>query len=358
MLCATLPLPLFDTTRLGVIMEPRPGDPHEVEGVLNPAGVVGPDGEYYLFPRLVGAHNYSRVGTARVIRDGDGRPVDVERLPHALEPAAPYEIVRPGIGGCEDPRVTYVAALELYVLAYTALGPTGPHVALASSRNLRRWRRHGLVDFATEDGINFSRYSNKDAILLPEPVKAPDGRRAYALLHRPMYESWPGEDGIDNVPMRLPRGVHDDRPSIWISYCPLGEADWSGETLLRFGQHHLLATPESAWEAYRIGGGTVPVRIPDGLLTFYHGVELYTNGGRCYRAGAMVLDADDPRRVLSRSETPIFGPETEDERVGMVGNVVFPTAAQRRDGGVDVYYGMADSRIGVAHLKARSFTID
>jgi len=229
MLCVTLPLPLFDTTRLGVIMEPRPGDPHEVEGVLNPAGVVGPDGEYYLFPRLVGAHNYSRIGTARVIRDGDGRPVDVERLPHALEPAAPYEIVRPGVGGCEDPRVTYVAALELYVLAYTALGPTGPHVALASSRDLRHWRRHGLVDFATEDGVTFNRYSNKDAILLSEPVKAPDGRRAYALLHRPMYEAWPGEDGIENVPMRLPRGVHDDRPSMWISYCPVEEADWSGE---------------------------------------------------------------------------------------------------------------------------------
>jgi len=42
----------------------------------------------------------------------------------------------------------------------------------------------------------------------------------------------------------------------------------------------------------------------------------------------------------------------------MVGNVVFPTAAQRRDGGVDVYYGMADSRIGVAHLRARSFALD
>src|SRR5205823_149901 len=97
------PAPLFTIERLGVVMAPEHDNPLEVEGVLNPAGVVGPDGHYYLFPRLVGAGNYSRIGLARVRREGGGRPSGVERLGVALEPQMPYEIVRPGLGGCEDP---------------------------------------------------------------------------------------------------------------------------------------------------------------------------------------------------------------------------------------------------------------
>src|SRR5437764_537091 len=116
------PTPLFTIERLGVVMAPEPGNPLEVEGVLNPAGVVGPDGHYYLFPRLVAAGNYSRIGVARVRRDVGDRPIGVERLGVALEPETPYEIIRPGVGGCEDPRITYVPCAEVYVMAYTALG--------------------------------------------------------------------------------------------------------------------------------------------------------------------------------------------------------------------------------------------
>ncbi|MGH2344979.1 MAG: glycosidase, partial [Chloroflexota bacterium] len=110
----------FTVERLGLLMAPAPEDPREVEGVLNPAGVVGPDGHYYLFPRCVGAGNYSRIGVARVLRDDQGRPNGVERLGMALEPIEPYEMAGPGMGGCEDPRVTYLACADLYVMAYTA----------------------------------------------------------------------------------------------------------------------------------------------------------------------------------------------------------------------------------------------
>src|SRR5436305_3080775 len=84
--------PLFTIERLGVVMAPEPGNPLEVEGVLNPAGVAGPDGHYYLFPRLVAAGHHSRIGLARVRRDGAGLPRSVERLGVALEPQRPYEI--------------------------------------------------------------------------------------------------------------------------------------------------------------------------------------------------------------------------------------------------------------------------
>jgi predicted GH43/DUF377 family glycosyl hydrolase len=70
-----------------------------------------------------------------------------------------------------------------------------------------------------------------------------------------------------------------------------------------------------------------------------------------YSAGAMLLDSDDPRTILYRSAEPILMPEVAEERTGIVPNVVFPTGIDlREDGRVDVYYGMADSQIGVARL--------
>jgi predicted GH43/DUF377 family glycosyl hydrolase len=71
--------------------------------------------------------------------------------------------------------------------------------------------------------------------------------------------------------------------------------------------------------------------------------------GLTYRTGAMLLDEHDPRRVLYRTARSILEPHGDAERVGMVPRVVFPTGLDRRaDGLLDVYYGMADSRIGVA----------
>src|ERR1700682_1310932 len=70
----------FELQRLGILMEPQPGDPHEAEGVLNPAAARGPDGHLYLFPRLVAKGNYSRIGIARVKFNADGGPVGVGRV--------------------------------------------------------------------------------------------------------------------------------------------------------------------------------------------------------------------------------------------------------------------------------------
>jgi hypothetical protein len=81
----------FELQRLGVLMEPQLGDPHEAEGVLNPAAARGPDGALYLFPRLVALGNYSRIGIARVRFNAAGDPEGVERLGIALEPETDYE---------------------------------------------------------------------------------------------------------------------------------------------------------------------------------------------------------------------------------------------------------------------------
>jgi predicted GH43/DUF377 family glycosyl hydrolase len=128
----------FTLQRIAMLMEPEPGNPHEVEGVLNPAAARGPDGELYLFPRLVAKGNYSRIGIARVRFNADGDPEGVERLGIALEPEAEYERRPDGGGGCEDARVTYVEPLRRYLMTYTVFSPQGPRIAMALSRHRTR----------------------------------------------------------------------------------------------------------------------------------------------------------------------------------------------------------------------------
>src|SRR3990172_7738268 len=92
------PLSPFAHVRLGVVMRADLQAPHEVWGVLNPAVARGRDGELYLFPRVVAAGNYSRIGIARVRFAAAGLPMGVEWLGYALEPEQPYE-KNPKTGG-------------------------------------------------------------------------------------------------------------------------------------------------------------------------------------------------------------------------------------------------------------------
>ncbi|MDB5059028.1 MAG: glycosidase [Chloroflexi bacterium] len=316
-------------------MEPDSSDPREVEGVLNPSACRGPDGELYLLPRLVAAGNYSCIGLARVHIDGLGDPIGVERMGVVLEPEAPYELNSLTGGGVEDPRVTYLASQQLYVMTYTALGEDGARLALAVSQDLVQWRRLGLACFAPYHGFDLGTLENKDGLLFPEPVQAPDGQLALALIHRPDFR--------DALP-----SLRERRPSMWISYAPVAELQAGGP--LMFSQHHLLAAPEQSWERIKVGGGTPPVRVEGGWLVLYHGVsDSDPRAGLRYSAGFMLLDTCDPRRVLFRSEESILSPRIAAERMGTVPQVIFPEGIDlHADGTLDVYYGMADSRIGVA----------
>lgn len=340
----------FTLQRLGMVMRGDPNNPKEVLGVLNPAIARAPDGRLMMFPRVVAAGNYSRIGLAEVQFDAAGNPVAVERRGYVLEPTEPYE-QNARTAGCEDPRITWVAALNQYVMVYVAYGPLGPRVALAVSSDLLHWQRIGPAKFAFESRwrVDFDLYDNKDAFLFPEPVRDPRGHLALAMMHRP--------SNVQGGRTVLPEGVREPRAAIWISYCPLERAHADPQALLHWQHHELVATSLHDWEETKIGGGTPPVKTPFGWLTVYHGVagrivenvdhQPYVH----YRAGIMLLDLDDPRRVLYRSITPVLAPEVEEERVGVVGNVVFPTGIDsREDGRIDIYYGMADAAIGVARL--------
>lgn len=354
----TLP---YGMRRLGIVMRPEEGNPLEAGGVLNPGGIRGADGAYYLFPRLVAEGNYSRVGIARVVFDRDGTPRSVERLGVALEPEAPYERNRISGGGCEDPRVGHVPALDSYVMTYAAFGPQGPHAAIALSKDLFSWTRRGLIDFAPYGDVDMNLYGNKDVMVFPEPVLGPDGRPSLALLHRPMYELWSDASAELVRTVLPPPGTTEARWTIWISFCALDDAlEWAAQgssaasRSLCFTDHHMVIAPEYGWEIMRIGGGTPPIRLPEGWFTIYHGISPMTGraggNGRQYCAGALVLSPDDPREVLYRSPEPTLAPELDEERSGVVSDVVFPTAVDQHEGYLDVYYGMADASIGVARM--------
>ena len=347
----------FQLKRLGQIMEPEPGNPYEVEGVLNPAAVRGPDGQLYLFPRLVAKGNYSRIGIARVQFDEAGDPCGVERLGIALDPEAEYEL-RPDGGGCEDPRITFIEPLQRYVMTYTAYSSQGPRIALAMSADLFRWERLGLAIFLPYEGVDFNEVANKDALLFPVAIPDPDGNPSMALIHRPLF---PGTGPDETLHCRVPRVVDILRESIWISYHSLvNEVCTEHHHLCHFDSHRQLAYPVAPWETLKIGGGTPPILTRHGWLTLYHGVSKSAapdKDGRelCYSAGAMVLSEKHPEKILYRSPEPVLTPTSPDELRGTIANVVFPTGIDRRDDlgtpdRFDVYYGMADSRIGVARL--------
>ncbi len=343
----------FSMQRLGVLMEPLRDDPREAGGVLNPGGVRGPDGDYYLFPRLVEAPNYSRIGLARVIFE-NGEPVGTERLGLALEPDAAFER-NPHTAGCEDARVTFIPAIERYVMVYSSYGPRSSRIALAVSEDCFDWQRLGPALFSYEDRwlADFNLFTNKDAFFFPEPVPDPEGEPALALVHRPDFDVGGTESFIT-----LPAGVEDERAGMWISYASLSEVERDIRELANLRENRPLAFPEQDWEHLKVGGGTPPVRTPHGWLMVYHGISGHLHRALDhqpevrYCAGVMILAHDDPLRILYRSEEPVLEPEEKTERVGVVDNVVFPTALDLRENGrIDIYYGMADARIGVARLE-------
>ena len=346
----------FKLQRLGLMMEPEPGNPQEVEGVLNPAAARGPDGKLYLFPRLVAKGNYSRIGIARVRFNEAGDPAGVERLGIALEPEADYEL-HPGGGGCEDPRITFVEPLKRYLMTYTAFSAQGPRIAFAVSEDLFHWKRLGLATFGRYHGLEIGDEDDKDASVFPVAVPNPFGQAELAMLHRPLF---PGTRPEETACQPASRDVDLDRESIWISYCPMALEGGEPHYLGHFACHHRLATPVSPWERLKIGGGTPPILTRHGWLIVYHGVSELVKPGNaghqlCYSAGVMVLSKEHPRVIRYRTAEPVLTPSLPQERDGTVANVVFPTGIDRRDDlgspdRIDVYYGMADSRIGAARL--------
>jgi beta-1,2-mannobiose phosphorylase / 1,2-beta-oligomannan phosphorylase len=336
-------------TRLGTVLEPD-GDATEAEGVLNPGAVRDRDGRLLLYPRVVAEGNVSRIGLVEA-SGPDGAP-SFKRLGFALEPQEPYELrTVPGGYGCEDPRVTFIPVLDAFVMAYTAFGPLGPRIAVALSHDAYRWERLGLIDFSAP-GLPCG--DDKDAAFFPEPVLSPKGVTCIAFYHRPMLHV-SALDGQAAVPIILGMPPQD-RESTRIAYVPLDPMLADRRALLRVAESEIVLPPTPEWGRIKTGAGTPPVRVDEGWMSLYHGVdaEMRSNGtySMRYSAGIVLHDRERPHIVLFRSPEPVLAPETADERRGIVNDVVFPTGIDPKGDGrdYDVYYGMADARVGRARL--------
>ncbi len=248
----------------------------------------------------------------------------------------------PDAGCVEDPRIVKFGA-EFYVTyayrpfppgqywvkdgskyVYPASSVAAPVVlrnnetntGLAVTKDFRTFRRLGRITKANID--------DRDVIIFPEKVNG-----KYVMLHRP--SQWHGV------------GYPCQAPSIWIAF---------SDDLLSWGQSYILATAKFEWEGKKIGGSTPPIKTDNGWLTLYHGVSKPNppkNKYGVYRIGVMMLDLNDPRKVVARAPDFIMEPEIEFEINGIYdGGCVFPTGNVVKDGVLYVYYGAADKYCCVA----------
>ena len=110
----------------------------------------------------------------------------------------------------------------------------------------------------------------------------------------------------------------------------------------------ILGPRINSWDSSKVGITAPPIKTKSGWLLLYHGVSKSHN---TYRVGAVLLNINDPAIVLARSTEPIFEPEEPYEKIGLVNNVVFPCGMTLKDGLLYIYYGAADTVVGVATMK-------
>ncbi|MBU3933695.1 MAG: glycosidase [Candidatus Omnitrophica bacterium] len=294
------------------ILKPNKANWWESQAVFNCAAVYK-DGLVYLVYRAIGEYEeyISRLGLA-VSRDG----LNFERVSNQpiFEPQQDYER-----WGCEDPRLTELEGrIYLTYVAHSkpAMNGGGAHSALASTQDLRNFKKLGII---TPEGA-----VDRDTVLFPEKIN-----NRYVMLHRPL--NWVGPE------------YNTDSPSIWIAY---------SDDLKQWFNHKRAMKPEEKWESYKIGAGPPPIKTEYGWLLIYHGVERQKEKN-IYRAGAALLDLDDPSRIISRLDEPILEPQEEYEKKGDVPEVVFPEGTVLLDERLHIYYGAADKACCLATINLK-----
>lgn len=196
--------------------------------------------------------------------------------------------------GIEDCRVTQIG--NEYHLTFTQVSRQGVGVGLRSTTDWRSFQARGMI----------LPPHNKDCALFTERIGG-----SYLALHRPSSPEIGGN-------------------YIWLAESP---------DLVHWGRHRCLALSRPGmWDGARVGAGAAPIRTPQGWLEIYHGADHQHR----YCLGALLLDLQQPWRVLARSREPIMEPVADYERAGFFGNVVFTNGHLVDGDGLTIYYGAAD----------------
>jgi len=199
--------------------------------------------------------------------------------------------------GIEDCRVATMN--DGFYLTFTEVSPVAVGVGLISTSDFKSFDRKGMI---------FPPH-NKDCAMFEEKING-----LYYALHRPSSPELGGN-------------------YIWIAESP---------DRIHWGNHKCLAvTRDNSWDSARVGAGGAPIKTSEGWLEIYHGA----NYEHRYCLGALLLDLDDPSKVIARSEEPIMEPIADYEQTGFFGNVVF-TNGHYVDGDIiKIFYGASDEVI-------------
>ncbi len=278
-------------------ISPRIGCEWEARGTFNPAAIEA-YGSIHILYRAIDSKGVSRLGYAR---SEDGINISYRSENPVVEPSSEFEEF-----GCEDPRLTIVNGKVYFT--YTSYSHIGTRISLGSTSNFETFEKHGIIGPDCDD---------KDCVLFPEKIN-----NKMVMFHR-------------------------IKPNIQIAYFDSFEQLKSKSYWAEYMKNledRVAIRPEFQWDKNYVGSGTPPIKTPSGWLMLYHGVD----EKMVYRAGALLLDLKDPRKVLGRTPLPILAPEKDYESTGVVPNVVFPTGAVLRSNLLLVYYGGADKTCCVA----------
>ena len=282
------------------ILSPIKEHAWESAGVSN-AAAIDLDGSVHLLYRAVDSNNHSSLGYARL---KDALHVD-ERLPEpAYVPREDFES-----HGTEDPRMTVLD--DTVYLAYTAFDGNRARGAFSSlsTENFLSHTFDWKLPFAlTPDDVN-----DKDLCMLPELI---DGKAF--IMHR--------------IDPNICGELFDLPPTHSTDSCT-----------------EIMGPRRGMWDSEKIGAAGPPIRVEEGWLFIYHGIGPDFN----YRLGAALLDAETATMVISRTNAPILSPVLKWEKEGLVKNVIFSCGAVLRNDTLYIYYGGADTSIGVATLSKK-----
>jgi predicted GH43/DUF377 family glycosyl hydrolase len=241
----------------------------------------------------------AQISHLRVARSRDGVHFTVDATP-AIVPHTDLEEY-----GVEDPRATLIDGV--WYITYVSVSRWGITTSMATTRDFRTFDREGVIFLP----------DHKDVVLFPGKIGGD-----YVALTRPMPQSFSRIFGI------------------WIAF---------SNDLTDWGRHETLALPRwGYWDELRTGASAVPFLTDHGWVELYHGVDRNTT----YAMGALLLDPDDPRKVLARSPSPILEPTEPYERTGLFNETIFSCGHIDLGGGrIRMYYGAADSVIAAAEFK-------
>lgn len=205
--------------------------------------------------------------------------------------------------GIEDPRITLIDGV--YYITYSAVSSQGICTCLIKTHDFVNFERLGAI-FCPD---------NKDVVIFPEKING-----KYYALHRPSSGSRKQND-------------------IWMADSP---------DLISWGSHRfLIGVRNGKWDSGRVGGSLVPFKTDKGWLEIYHGATV----DHRYCLGALLLDLNEPWKIIGRSENPIMEPETTYEKQGFFGNVIFSCGGLLENGILKLYYGASDMYVAYAELQ-------